>query len=294
MKARSCILLFYAMFLLVTVSCERRDFEEKAKVEMGVVTDIMSREANAAANIIDLGEGIEDHGHCWAISPGPTIDSDKTSLGNAASTGNYVSKLTGLQAGVKYYVKAWVKSGYEVIYGKEVSFTTQDGKAVLSTTEITDITVHGAKGGGNVTSANGDTILLKGICWNRTENPTLENKYVHSTYGSGKERFTSQISGLQGNTKYYVNAFAINIVDNSYGSKINFEIKNGITTATATEATDIKATTATSGGNSTYDGVAANPLWNSVWDGKCENFGFDYSLYNAWDIDKFKLRKIRV
>ena len=104
--------LFVLTFITIS-SCVK--IEREPKVETGTVSDITTNSARAAGNIIDLGEGITDHGHCWSITSNPTISGFKTSLGTISRTGSYTSVLQNLQAGMKYYIRAYVKSGDEAV-----------------------------------------------------------------------------------------------------------------------------------------------------------------------------------
>lgn len=214
-------LFILALFLAgVLCSCIKTDFEEKAKVETGAITGILAREVQAEGTIIDLGEGITDHGHCWSEQPVPTIISEKTSQGNATVVGQYYSQVTGLKPGAKYYIRSWAKSREDILYGKEVEFTTLDGGASIATSEVKDINIYVAKSGGIVTNDGGSAILAKGVCWSISPEPTIaDNK---TTDGNGLGSFSSNISGLLLNTTYYLRAYATNEVRTSYGEQVTF------------------------------------------------------------------------
>jgi uncharacterized protein (TIGR02145 family) len=114
-------LSFILIFVLFFISCET---EREVKVLTTTLGDITLTSARVAGNIIDLGSGIDDHGHCWSIEENPTIADYKTALGLIAKTGQFISELQDLQSGTKYYVRAYVKSGVIVIYGEVDSFET--------------------------------------------------------------------------------------------------------------------------------------------------------------------------
>lgn len=98
---------------------------------------------------------------------------------------------------------------------------------VIITTEVTDITSITANTGGNVTNEGGTPVIKRGVCWGTTENPNLVsgNKTTNG-YGTGK--FTSNITGLTGGTKYYVRAYATNNVGTTYGSQFSFTTTGGV------------------------------------------------------------------
>jgi hypothetical protein len=90
--------------------------------------------------------------------------------------------------------------------------------ATITTDTITGIGQTFAFGGGNVTNQGGDTVTARGVCWSTTPLPTIDiaNRTVN---GSGAGSFTSDITGLQPNTQYYVRAYASNSVGTAYGSQ---------------------------------------------------------------------------
>ena len=90
----------------------------------------------------------------------------------------------------------------------------------VTTTEATNITEGSAQSGGNVTSMNGEEVTARGVCWNTTGNPDIKDQKTED--GEGKGIFTSQISGLQANTTYYVRAYAINANGTAYGDQVEF------------------------------------------------------------------------
>jgi uncharacterized protein (TIGR02145 family) len=90
----------------------------------------------------------------------------------------------------------------------------------VTTGPISNITSTSATGGGNVTSDGGDQITSRGVCWSTSQNPaTTDSKTAD---GSGTGIFTSNITGLNENTIYYVRAYAINNKGTNYGSQESF------------------------------------------------------------------------
>jgi Leucine-rich repeat (LRR) protein len=90
----------------------------------------------------------------------------------------------------------------------------------VTTSAISSITSSGAVSGGNVTSDGNATVTEKGVCWNLTDYPTVDN--FRTLDGSGKGSFTSNLTDLTANRKYYVRAYATNSVGTAYGSTKTF------------------------------------------------------------------------
>lgn len=90
----------------------------------------------------------------------------------------------------------------------------------VKTTAITDITSTTAKAGGEVTFEGNTTVTARGICWDLVPGPTVAGS--KTTNGSGKGAFTSEMTGLLVNTKYYVRAYATNSKGTTYGDQLEF------------------------------------------------------------------------
>lgn len=96
-----------------------------------------------------------------------------------------------------------------------------DRKApVLSTSEVTIISQTTAYSGGTIIDDGGATITAHGVCWSKSQNPTIIHSKTEAGKGAGS--FTSRISGLEPNTIYYVRAYATNSEGTGYGSAMSF------------------------------------------------------------------------
>ena len=91
----------------------------------------------------------------------------------------------------------------------------------VATGSVTEITVNSALCGGNVVNDGGRNVTARGVCWATSENPTIADNYT--TNGSGIGSFTSSITGLSSNNKYYVRTYATNSVGTSYGEQKSFQ-----------------------------------------------------------------------
>ncbi|MGE5457011.1 MAG: hypothetical protein ACM3RX_01510 [Methanococcaceae archaeon] len=255
-KSSKPIVIFSSTIFIIIffISCENRDFKVIAKVETKAVNSITAKQAKISGIVIDAGNGLSDFGHCWSKKASPSLTDYKTSLGPANSSVEYFSDLTYLDPGAKYYVRAYGIGGNEIIYGEEVSFTTMNGKAILVTSDITNITLYTATGGGKVTSASGDEILEKGICWDTLSTVSLRKKSGFTQNGIGLGTFSSDLTGLIRGKTYYVKSWAITSIDTTYGELKVFTTLNGVATVTTTIISSITANTAISGGTIGFDG----------------------------------------
>jgi uncharacterized protein (TIGR02145 family) len=91
---------------------------------------------------------------------------------------------------------------------------------VVTTTAVAGITQATATSGGNATSDGGAPVTARGVCWDTAVNPGISGR--HTVDGTGTGEFTSQLSGLEPNTSYYVRAYATNSAGTAYGSTLLF------------------------------------------------------------------------
>jgi uncharacterized protein (TIGR02145 family) len=91
----------------------------------------------------------------------------------------------------------------------------------VTTDSVTNITQTSAKGGGKLTADGGATVVSRGVCWNTSGNPTINDS--KTTDGSGTGNYISLIPGLTQNTKYYVRAYATSSAGTAYGNQVDFK-----------------------------------------------------------------------
>lgn len=116
-KSKICVLF---LFFLVFSSCDKGEI----LVETGDLSDIFTTTAKITGNVICVGNGIKYYGHCYSVTPGPTVSDLKTEYYAAIGAGTYTSFLQGLEPGTKYYIRAYGRGDNIISYGTEISFTT--------------------------------------------------------------------------------------------------------------------------------------------------------------------------
>ena len=137
---------------------------------------------------------------------------------------------------------------------------------VVTTAEVTEITVNSAKCGGEVINGGDAVVVARGVCWNTSGQPTVSDTYTMN--GTNVGSFTSQISNLVPNTQYYVRAYATNAKGvTGYGEEVTFTTLEKLlpTVTTATEVTDITVSSATCGGEVTFEGNVAVTARGICW-----------------------------
>lgn len=138
------------------------------------------------------------------------------------------------------------------------------GLPTVTTKPITDISDNKATSGGNVTADGRASVTARGVCWSKSEYPTIEDE--HTQNGSGLGEFKSQLTNLEAGATYYVRAYATNRLGTAYGEQLTLSSKTGLPQVTTDEVSHISATTATCGGevaaNSGYAITARGICWS--------------------------------
>lgn len=209
----------------------------------------------------DGGATVTARGVCWNTSPGPTIANFNTV--NGTGSGSFSSSLTGLSISTTYYARAYATNAAGTFYGNEVSFTTQNGIATVTTSSITSVMAQSASGGGSVTGDGGSAVIEKGVCWSTLPGPTVNNPKTIN--GSGIGAYSSSLTGLIPTTTYYVRAYATNGTGTYYGNETSFTTQNGIATVTTLIITSIMAQSASGGGSVTGEGGSAVTTKGVCW-----------------------------
>lgn len=193
-------------------------------------------------------------GIVWSTAESPTFEDNDGLTDDGEGTGSFTSFLTELTPVTTYYVKAYAISTAGISYGNQLFFTTEAGDPpIVNTATVTNISTTTATGGGDVV-AQGDTpVTQKGVCWRTSPNPTIEDNFTND--GSDIGPFTSELTGLNLATTYFVRAYAINAAGTVYGDQEVFTTDTPPTVTTA-HITNISVTTASGGGSITSQGSA--------------------------------------
>ncbi len=287
MKRQSIFNIIAVLFLasIFSVACTKKNSEVRLspKLSTSQVLSVTSDSATVVGFVIAQGSGFQSEGVCYDTTAHPTVDNNKVLYQGDHSKATFHVVLSGLHYATKYYVRAFAVTSTGPIYGEEYSLTTLPVVPTLTTDTINadSITGNSAVGGGNVTIGGGATVTARGVCFGTSHNPTTsDNKTVD---GKGTGTFASKLTGLKGNTTYYVRAYATNSAGTGYGPEVSFKTLVDFPQVTTQPVTDITKTSAVSGDSVTYDGGGTITEHGIVWSTSADPTINDNKIVNPSD-----------
>ena len=201
----------------------------------------------------------------WGTSISYGNSTTIASAGTGTMTVSVDAGITGLTAGTLYHFRLVAENSDGATLGNDMSFTA--GAPVVYTTPAFGISNVSVLSGGNVTQEGGSPVFERGVCWSLNANPSVADN--HTNDGSGPGIFVSSVTGLSSNTTYHIRAYATNSNFTAYGDDLLFNTQSLIFIPSVGTAvvTSVTTTTATSGGNVTYDGnttiTGRGVCWNT-------------------------------
>lgn len=109
--------------------------------------------------------------------------------------------------------------------------------ATVTTDEITIVTSNSAIGGGEVLDAGDSEITAIGLVAGEEPTPTLKTGVVSKISDLNLGLFSTELTGLRSNTKYYVRAYVTNGAGTAYGE--DMQIRTDIVIPTALEFNEL-------------------------------------------------------
>lgn len=135
-----------------------------------------------------------------------------------------IAQLKGLEQQTQYYLKAYARNSFgEVYFGEGYTFYAQSSAPTVSTSaiEASAMSAGTLRASGAILDKGETDIVGAGFVWSSSnQQPTLGATGCDSIAAyQGDSIFVGDITGLRGNTTYYVRAFAYNASNTpSYGA----------------------------------------------------------------------------
>jgi|GEM_PF-2293658 len=206
------------------------------------ISNITAESANCGGNVVSDGRlDVTARGVCWSRTEEPTLDDDYTT--NGTGKGEFQSKLTHLERGATYYVRAYATNAKGTAYGEQITFTTNTGLPQIVIDSIFDKTSSSAQCSANVISDGGYAITARGICWSDiSASPTINHQHTDEIATTGK--ITSMMIGLLASHTYYVRAYAVNEKGIGYSETVKFTTTDGKPIVETGNVSNVTATSA--------------------------------------------------
>jgi len=221
------------------------------------ISKISFNNVEVSADVAKEGsERVVERGICYSKVQLPSTT--ETCIPVETGLGSFSINLTQLSDATTYYVRAYATNNVGMAYEAQVSFTTLSYSArpiVVTKIPVSNITSNSVTATGNVTSQGQTTVILRGVCYSTSPNPTINNTCVQA--GSGLGSFNANLIGLNEATTYYVRAYATNSEGTFYGDNVSFKTKSMSTfpLVTTSEVSNVTHATATVSGNVTIQDI---------------------------------------
>lgn len=137
------------------------------------------------------------------------------------SEGDFSLKLSNIQLGTNYYVRAYAVQGGMYIYGNVVAFSGTMQEPMLTTSAATNVSATSATLNASISVAGDPAYTERGFCYSKTQNPTISD-YCKTASGSGIGAYSVEVSNLDYKTTYYVRAYVLQEGKPIYGECVSF------------------------------------------------------------------------
>ena len=169
----------------------------------------------------DGGSPITSSGVCWSSTSIPTVSDNKTV--DEIIDGKFSSVVPGITDGLFYNFRAYAINAIGISYSNVIVINTilpqiSISSSIANKTDKT-ITVDVS-----LSSGGGNAITASGICWSLSPSPTIGRANTESIELNLNDGYSvATITGLTGNTKYYIRGYA----DNGSGIKYSNQLLVG-------------------------------------------------------------------
>ena len=258
------------------------------KVSVDGVSGINVTKGSATfkGTIVDAGDpAYFERGFVYGTIHNPTLNDTKITV-NGTGIGEFSADVTGLQLDERYYLRAYATSKIgeteQTIYSdNEIQFALSSTAPIVSTQPVTNLNVSAGSVtfNGTVESVGNPTYTERGFVYGLTSNPTVDDTKI-VVNGTGAGAFSTGVSGLLPDQKYYVRAYAVNATQTAYSAdNVTFTLTSTAPEVSVQNASNLNV----SAGSVTLNGTivnAGNPAYTER--------GFVYGLTSNPTIDDMK------
>lgn len=210
----------------LSVRCIRDD-NTLPQIKTDTINNITAVSASAKGIIGFRGSSpVITTGFVWDTLPLPTTYLSTKTV-NTIITDTFTNNISNLLPNKTYYIRAYAKNSEGINYSDQKTIHTlvDPRLPTIITDTVTELGYNYAISGGTVLSNGGFYVSARGVCWNTTGNPDVNQNI--SINGTETGNFSSNIPNLLPNTTYYYKAYATNSIGTAYGQEKTFTTAPG-------------------------------------------------------------------
>ncbi len=231
--------LFYKAILLISVTCFLGCKKNPSHlrqttvptIQITEIFEIKEFEIKIKTKVLDFGSaGIDSGGIVVSTTASPTIDQyflkiPLSSIVSNSTDSTFISHIQGLQKNTTYHVRVYAKSGTNIYYSNDASFTTNSFPKV-QIIEFIQLSISGLFIKAKILDYGNSGIDSGGFVVSNTPLPTIDNYFlkvpVNGVFNLPDRTFTTSIQGLHENSTYYVRFYAKTGANTSYSNDTSF------------------------------------------------------------------------
>ncbi len=153
-----------------------------------------------------------------------------------------------------YMIYHFIVAGFLLLFSFGCDKDDPPEPPVIGNISVSGITSNTAFISGSIENDGGAAITDKGVVWNTSGNPALDNNEGKTGLGSGDGNISVTLTGLFPGTRYYVRGYATNSEGAAYSNQIDFTTEGQLAEVTTAEVREITYSSAVSGGEVTDEG----------------------------------------
>ncbi|NVN97297.1 hypothetical protein HXX01_03660 [Candidatus Nomurabacteria bacterium] len=94
-------------------------------ISIAEVTEVTQTSVSLKSNVSSDGNDlVTEKGFCLGLASGPSISANDFKITAGVGVGSFTGSVSGLKSGATYYVRSYAKNSIGIVYGTDVTFTT--------------------------------------------------------------------------------------------------------------------------------------------------------------------------
>jgi N-acetylneuraminic acid mutarotase len=231
----TCLFLFAVFICLLPAGCVEEPVIKDGLIgaREPVVTTHTPGTATATSVTVsgeverENGSPVEERGFRWKTETEEDYAEANHTIATGKGKGDFSVTVENLKHDMGYYIQAYARNEAGTGYGEEKPFTTRSGLGAVETLEALQIKAEWAVAGGKIISPGESEIIQRGVYYSTSPLVPVSAAKDSVISEMKTDSFTCVIKGLERETLYYVQAFAINRFGTVVGAQKQFSTTHG-------------------------------------------------------------------